>query len=136
MAKELLTRCGYRCDLCLAFQENIQKNDQRKALADGWFRCYGFTVSADKMYCEGCLTPGTPKLIDAACPVRPCVLARGLDNCSQCEEYPCDKFVKRQVIFEEVARGKQLSANDRELFIRPYENKVRLDELRARHQER
>jgi hypothetical protein len=73
-----------------------------------------------------------PHLIDQGCPVRPCVIERGLDNCSQCEEYICDKLKQRLVTYEGVAERvvAEIPDDDRECFIRPYENKERLDALR------
>lgn len=131
MSNQLLSRCGYRCDLCLAYQENIDKKDQRKELSEGWKKCFGLNIPLQDIYCEGCLTKGNPKLIDHKCPVRPCVLEKGFDNCSQCNDYPCDLFRQRQVIFDNVIQIKEgITQRDRELFILPYENKVRLDKLR------
>jgi hypothetical protein len=131
MSKELLTRCGYRCDLCLAYKGNVDKEDRRAELSDGWEKYFGFRIPADKIYCEGCMTPGNPKLIDSACPVRPCVIKKGLNNCSQCPQYPCETINQRFVVYEKVVKGrKDVTEKDRTLFIKPYENKVRLDELR------
>jgi len=75
-----------------------------------------------------------PRLIDQSCPVRPCVIERGLDNCSQCEEYVCDRLAGRLVVYEEVqARvGAEIPEGDRVCFILAYENRQRLDALRAR----
>jgi hypothetical protein len=36
MGTEVLTRCAYRCDLCHAYKNNIEKDDQRQLLSDGW----------------------------------------------------------------------------------------------------
>ena len=131
MEKELLTRCGYRCDLCLAYKANVEKQDRRAELSDGWEKCFGFRIPADKIYCEGCMTPGNPKLIDSKCPVRACVITKGLNNCSQCPEYPCQTSNKRAVVYEKVVKDKKnITESDRTLFIKPYENKVRLDELK------
>ena len=145
MRKELLTRCGYRCDLCLAYKGNVEKEDRRAELSDGWEKCFGFRIPADKIYCEGCMTGGNPKLIDSECPVRGCVIKKGLNNCSECSEYPppndgtllngttCEKFNERAVVYEKVVKDKKdITESDRMLFIKPYENKVRLDELRRR----
>lgn len=132
---ELLTRCGYRCDLCLAFKKNIEKNDMRQKLSVGWSKCFGFTISPDQIYCEGCLTSGTPILIDKDCPVRPCVIEKKLANCSECDEYPCDKLRQRLVVYEVIALNKDLSNEERELYVKPYENKVRLDQLRGSRNE-
>ncbi len=132
MSKELLTRCGYRCDLCLAYKENVEKEDRRVELSDGWEKCFGFRIPVDKIYCEGCLTAGNPKLIDSQCPVRACVIKKGFNNCSECSEYPCQTSNKRAVVYEKAVKGrKNITESDRTLFIKPYENKARLDELIA-----
>ena len=133
MKKEILSRCGYRCDLCLAYKQNIEEQDRRAELSDGWEKCFGFRIPAEKIYCEGCMTGGEPKLIDARCPVRPCVITKGLNNCSECNEYPCKKFSQRAVTYEKIAKKrKDITESERTLFIKPYENKVRLDELKLK----
>lgn len=128
----ILSRCGYRCDLCLAYAPNVAAHpDYPQLLSDGWFRYFGFRIPAEQIRCDGCLS-GSTRLIDAGCPVRPCVLARGYDNCSQCTEYGCDRLQDRLVVFEEVERnaGTTISPEDRARFIRPYENRERLEKLR------
>ncbi len=35
----ILTRCGYRCDLCLAYKPNVVAHPaNRQKLSDGWYR--------------------------------------------------------------------------------------------------
>ena len=116
MPKEILTRCGFRCDLCLAYKENIEKDDQREFLSDTWHKIYGFRIPADEIYCEGCILSNNPNiiLIDKECPVRPCVIEKGLENCSQCDDYPCDKFNLRKVIYEDLLNEKDLSISKKE----------------------
>ena len=129
----ILTRCGYRCDLCLAYKPNIETHpENRQKLSDGWHKYFGFRLPPAEICCDGCMSED-PHLIDQGCPVRPCVIERGLDNCSQCEEYICDKLKQRLVTCEGVAErvGSEIPEDDRECFIRPYENKERLDTLRA-----
>ena len=88
MPKEVLARCGYRCDLCLAYKDNIEKDDGRAFLSDAWHKIYGFRIPADEIFCEGCITSNRQdiKLADKKCPVRPCVIEKGLEN-SLCAEY-------------------------------------------------
>jgi hypothetical protein len=133
MQKELLTRCGYRCDLCLAYKGNIEEDDQRVFLSDTWNKVYGFRIPAKEIYCEGCISSNEPnaKLIDKNCPVRPCVIEKGLENCSQCEDYPCDIFNQREVIYENIAKGIKVSRKEYLHCIKPYENKKRLDKIRS-----
>lgn len=130
MPKEILTRCGYRCDLCLAYKDNIATDDQREFLSDTWHKIYGFRIPAQEIYCEGCISCDNPKLIDNECPVRPCVIEKGLENCSQCKDYPCELFNQRKVTYEDFSEGKSLSRREYLKCIKPYENKKRLDEIR------
>jgi hypothetical protein len=129
----ILTRCGYRCDLCLAYKPNVALHpENRQKLSDGWFKYFGFRIPPDDICCDGCMAED-PQLIDRACPVRPCVLARKLDNCAQCDDYAgCAKLVERLVVYEEVRLriGVDIPEDDRACFIAPYENKVRLETLR------
>ncbi|HEY4789124.1 MAG TPA: DUF3788 family protein [Bacteroidales bacterium] len=133
MSKEILTRCGFRCDLCLAYKDNIERNDQREFLSDTWFKIYGFRIPAKEIYCEGCISANNPKLIDNKCPVRPCVIGWGLENCSQCDQYPCDTFDQRKVVYETVAKDIDISKMEYAHCIKPYENKRRLDDIRNRN---
>ena len=129
----ILTRCRYRCDLCLAYRPNVAATpSNQQKLSDGWHKYFGFRLPPSEICCDGCMADN-PKLIDASCPVRPCVIERGLDNCSQCEDYVCEKLAQRLVVREEVERrtGLEISEDDYACFIRPYENKRRLDALRA-----
>ena len=133
---EILSRCGYRCDLCLAYRPNVESNpSNQQTLSDGWFRYFGFRIPAEQIICDGCMAETTteaPRLIDRACPVRPCVIERALPNCSHCADYGCEKLVERWVVFEDVAARVEgeISEEDRARFIAPYENKRCLDDLR------
>lgn len=130
----IITMCGYRCDLCLAYKPNVQKDPaSREKLSDGWFKYFGFRIEPQDILCDGCM--GTdPKLLDKNCPVRPCVIERGLDNCVSCEDYVCDKLTERLVDFDEIqARfGKEIPADDRKDFIHPYENRGCLEAIREK----
>ena len=130
--KKILSRCGYRCDLCLAYKDNIEKDDRRDQLSDGWYRYFGILIPADEIYCEGCMTSDSLEvdLIDRNCPVRPCVLDKDIENCSDCEDYICKKLESRLVSYGDIAKDYDgiIPKKDRELFIKPYENKKRLED--------
>jgi hypothetical protein len=129
----ILTRCGYRCDLCLAYRPNVEQNpDNQQKLSEGWFKYFGFRLEPESILCDGCRAHN-PRLIDNGCPVRPCVIARGLENCAQCAEYICDKLTQRLVVFEDLRQkaGGSVPEDDYQCFIRPYENKRRLETLRT-----
>jgi hypothetical protein len=131
---EILTRCGYRCDLCLAYRPNVKASpSNQQILSDGWHRYFGFRIPPEKIICDGCMEEN-PQLIDRTCPVRPCVIERELENCAQCVDFGCGKLAERLVTFESVVDriGEPIPAEDRAKFITPYENKVRLEKLRSK----
>ena len=134
MDEKILSRCGYRCDLCLAYQENIEEDDRRGLLSDGWHKFFGFRIPPSDICCEGCVSSDSTEagLIDKACPVRQCVIEKEIEDCSECEDYICEKLESRLVSYEELADKYEfeISKDEREMYIRPYENKKRLEEMR------
>ncbi|MFW9980066.1 MAG: DUF3795 domain-containing protein, partial [Candidatus Thorarchaeota archaeon] len=58
-------------------------------------------MAPQDILCDGCMAKD-PKLIDNNCPVRPCVIEKGIENCSDCEQYTCDRLNERLVIYEEI----------------------------------
>jgi len=125
----ILTRCGYRCDLCLAYKPNVEAHPaNQQKLSDGWFLYFGFRIKPADIVCDGCMSE-KPILIDKHCPVRPCVIIRKLDNCSSCSAYVCDKLGERIVEFNDVQSrvDREIPDDDYVCFIRPYENKRRLE---------
>ncbi|NPV76077.1 MAG: DUF3795 domain-containing protein [Anaerolineae bacterium] len=129
----ILTRCGYRCDLCLAYQPNVRAASSKWQIpSDGWYQYFGFRLPPAEICCDGRLTEN-PKLIDQDCPFRPCVIEKGIENCSQCQKYDCAKLAERLVMCEELKQrvNREISSEDYLRIIRPYENKKRLDDLRS-----
>ncbi len=129
----ILSRCGFRCDLCLAYRPNVEAQpENRQLLSDGWHRYFGFRIPPEQIVCDGCWAEGG-QLLDQACPVRPCVIGRSLRSCADCGDYGCGLLRARIVDAEEVAAriGSPIPPEDRERFIRPYENRARLDRLRS-----
>ena len=130
---EILTKCGYRCDLCLAYKSNVEKNDQRDILSDGWKSLYGFRIKPNDIVCEGCVSCDNPDLIDKACPVRLCVIDKEIENCAFCDEYICEKLKKRIVNRDHIEKrlNRKLTEKEYKLFVKPYESKERLDNIKA-----
>lgn len=130
---EILTRCGYRCDLCLAYRPSVEACPaNQQTLSDGWYQYFGFRIPAAQIICDGCMAQDA-RLVDSACPVRPCVIERGYTNCAQCADYDgCERLAERLVVYEEIAARVPglIPKEDRARFIAPYENKRRLDLLR------
>ena len=132
MGEPILSRCGYRCDLCMAYKPNIDSNPKNgEKLSDGWFKYFGFRIPPEDIICDGCMAEN-PRLIDQSCQVRMCVIDKGFNHCGECTDYGCSKLMDRWVVYEDI-QSKQndvISEIDRTQFIFPYENKARLDLMR------
>jgi hypothetical protein len=125
----ILSRCGYRCDLCLAYAPNLAQNaDNAQILSDGWYKYYGFRILPEDITCDGCRAEN-PKLVDISCPVRPCVNAWGFETCAECSGYICDKLALR-IVDRDMWEGTEVPEEDYQRFILPYENKRRFAALR------
>ena len=74
----ILTRCGYRCDLCLAYKPNVEANlaNQQKFSAMAGINILAFACRQRAICCDSCMAD-EPKLIDQNCPVRSCVIEKG-----------------------------------------------------------
>ena len=128
----VLSLCGFRCDLCLAYQPNIEAHpENRQILSDGWHTYFGFRLPPEAIFCAGCSAEGKPTL-DRDCPVRPCASARGMPNCAHCENYICEKLTERLIDFDQIQAkfDHPIPAEDRRRFLLPYENAQRLSDLR------
>jgi hypothetical protein len=132
--KEKIALCGFRCDLCPGYKENVTGTEGRQEASDGWFKFYGFRVPQEEICCDGCPPPDAEdaRIIDAECPVRPCVLERGIPNCAHCDEYVCDKLRERLVDPDAVVKrvGAPVPQDEFDRFIKPYDNKNRLAAIR------
>jgi hypothetical protein len=75
-----------------------------------------------------------PIRVDVKCPVRPCVIEKGLDNCAYCEQYPCEALKRKMIDYQKVIErfGAPLPKEDYELFVKPYESRRVLDRIRKK----
>lgn len=122
--------CGYRCDMCPAYAPNIGSEEDAKSVCEGFKECYGFTLKPEEVACVGCRNEG--RHADADCPVRPCVMARGLDSCAQCAEFDSCNKLKTRVDFLDPLREKlsRLPPDVYKKFVVPYLAKPRMLALR------
>jgi hypothetical protein len=124
--KKMLGRCGYRCDLCAARSDDAAV---RQKLVDGWRKYLGHQMyTAENVRCDGCMSDG--RLADKKCPVRPCAIAKGVENCAYCEEYPCEKLegliCSRERFIEKLG---DIPEEDYNLCLRQFESEPELKAL-------
>lgn len=124
--KEKISFCGYQCELCPAYKDNITGEEDRQKVSDGWFKHYAFRIPAEEIYCDGCLADDSsnPRRIDSECKVRPCALERGLPNCAHCDDFMCDKLSEKIIDTKKIAErlGGSIAPEDYERFVKPYES--------------
>ena len=91
MNKKILSFCGFRCDLCPAYMNNIDKIIDRTTIRKGWNYYFGFDVSEERITCVGCDQVGYH--LDTECPVRPCAKEKQGKNCFFCTFFEsCEKL--------------------------------------------
>ena len=125
--------CGYRCDLCPAFVDNVNILVDRTTLRKAWQKFFNLDIPEDRLICVGCKKTG--RRLDSACPVRPCALQKHLQNCSFCELFEsCDTLRLRADIINEIKKKHNgtLSAEDYKLYFRPYEGRKELTQHRKK----
>jgi hypothetical protein len=129
--KELLSHCGYRCDLCPALQAT-QKNDfdALSKLGKEWEQLFGFHKEPEQLECDGCIR-SSGRRVEKNCPVRPCCMKKGFKTCVECSEYPCDHLRKRFVDRNEVEKelGRRIPDEIYVKYVQPFESKARLDKI-------
>jgi len=125
--KKMLARCGYRCDLCAARSDDPAV---RQRLIDGWRKYLGHEMyTVENVRCDGCTGDG--RLADKSCPVRPCAIEKGVENCAYCDEYPCDKLqdliCSREKFIERLG---EIPEEDYNLCLRQFESEPELARIR------
>jgi hypothetical protein len=129
--KEMITMCGYRCDLCPAFASTITCEEDARRACDGFKACYGFELAPENVTCDGCRSDG--RCIDVDCPVRPCVKEKGFWSCAECDSFDaCDKLKARMDFLEPLPEKlAALPPEDFKRFVVPYQARLRMLALRA-----
>lgn len=134
MCTEIVTRCGMRCDLCIAYIHNPdhQSMEARRQASDVWEKYLGFRIEPEDIECGGCL--GGERLLDTDCPVRPCVIRHGYESCAQCGQFEgCGTLGAR--LIQETGFGDRewgvLPKEDRR-YLESFINAMRLKEMREK----
>ena len=81
--------CGLYCEACSWFIATNEDRERLKRLANQLHfseeesKCYGCRSDKRLPYCEKCMMSA-------------CATERGIDFCSECDEYPCDELKRFQ----------------------------------------
>ena len=129
--EEVLSYCGYRCDLCPAYYENLKSDDDRKRVRDDWIKYYDHRAELEDVDCKGCKSG--PRDGNPNCKVRPCAIEKGVKTCADCDEFACEKIVKQMDAIKPIAEkfAGTMPSEDYERYIAPYESEGRLRKLKG-----
>ena len=132
--KETISKCGYRCDVCPAYTGNIKSEEDKVTVSRGWNRMFGFEIPPDGEECAGCHNEG--RHADSGCPVRPCVIEKGVENCAYCADFECDALKTRTGFLDDYLKSAtEISKEDYERYVRPYASRDRLNRIRKNERE-
>ena len=94
--KEMIAYCGLVCTSCPQFiatqnDDDVAREKAAKQIAEK----FGIYFKPEEINCDGCLSSGG-RLIGFCntCEVRKCGITQSVENCSACDEQPCDKLIK------------------------------------------
>ena len=94
MEMPIYSRCGMRCDQCLIYRPNVEKEDRRKEICTVYSKIYpGYNPDSATIICDGCLCEKEDiVLLAPECKARQCVNEKGIKHCGYCDKYPCEDF--------------------------------------------
>ncbi len=93
--EKLISACGLDCAQCEARTATLENdNGKRAAVAEKWSQQYGADITAQNINCMGCMEPGVKFNHCNECEYRACVRSKGLKNCSECGDFPCEIISK------------------------------------------
>ena len=83
--KNVTAYCGIDCFNCEVYKDNITPEFQQH-LASVTGR------KAEEITCEGCKISGCI-FTNGTCETKSCIMAKNLDFCHECDEFPCSKLM-------------------------------------------
>lgn len=92
----MIAYCGLVCSSCPAYIATQNDDDEARAQTAAYYlKKFGLEMKPEEINCDGCKSDGG-KLIGycQVCSIRRCCRDRNLDNCSVCEDQPCEDLAK------------------------------------------
>lgn len=117
----IIAKCGYRCDLCSAFETNFKSDRDRRDIQRAFKQYYGCEIPLEDIKpCKGC--QDAHEAPDQNCEVFPSARQKGHTNCGQCTEtFNCKKLTSQMEGVEEIlAKQDSLPKSDYDRYFKPY----------------
>ena len=136
MVKKLYSKCGMRCDKCLLYRPNVEREDRRADICNVYRKMFpGYNPDPATIICDGCASEKEEiALFEPNCKARKCVMEKGHMHCGYCENYPCDIFPaepSEEEIIQKIEVEKQWTWEDEKLM-EAYQCKKNMEEFRKR----
>lgn len=82
--------CTLDCSGCPLFKTENKNYSlkEKESIARNWSELMGVEISTDELHCEGCKS-GNLFVHCVECRFRDCCEEKGVEFCSDCEDYPC-----------------------------------------------
>jgi len=134
----MIGNCGNNCSACPAYYTNAITDVDKQNCSTGWEEFLGLKFKEDDCHCYGCKDKDPWKddsvLPKKDCLVRKCVNNSGFKTCANCADYKCNhvdtlyqsRFTRSWV---EDRVDRQLTDEEYETFVKPYENWKKMDQL-------
>jgi len=131
---KVFSKCGMRCDLCLIYRPNVEKEDRRVETCNAWRKIWeGFEPDPNAIICDGCnAKEQTAVLFSPTCETRNCVIDKGYAHCGYCDNYPCSIFPAeptQEETYQKIEVEKKWTWEDEKLM-EAYTCKKYMDEFR------
>lgn len=92
---KMVAKCGLICTDCPAYKAYHDDDENlRVKTAKYWSKIYNADIKPDDIFCKGCQSKETKSLFSycKVCEIRKCGIEHDVNNCSECDEYKCDKI--------------------------------------------
>jgi hypothetical protein len=128
--KEILAKCGNRCDLCANYYKNIEKFGEQR-IREGWIKY--LSPMPDNIKCVGCLAEGNHPREN--CSIKNCVNEKNLKTCGHCNDLISDSefcfLLKSDMDIKENAlkEHENMPKEDYDIFFKAFENEKVLIEI-------
>lgn len=92
---KMIAFCGLCCTECPTFLATQNDDDKARAKTAAMYaKKFGFNMKPEDINCDGCHSE-SGQLIGycQTCDIRKCGQDKGIDNCTSCNEQPCEKLI-------------------------------------------
>jgi hypothetical protein len=87
----MIAFCGLNCTKCDAFIATANNDNVLRAkVAKEWTGAYNIQINPEYINCTGCHSTGIKvHYCENICEIRKCATSRKIENCAQCNDFPC-----------------------------------------------